>query len=118
MEVCAWMYVSVVQVYTVSPVEKLVNRTTGTHPVRSRCGHGTVSVRSRCTVVVWSRFGRGMVAVRHVIQCSMLVVRSRYSLGSLVIRYTQGSLPPSILDAPRTWYMYCSFYCSNRAIVA
>ena len=36
---------------TVSPVEKLTNRTTGTLPVRSRYGHGTDEVRSR--------YGRG-----------------------------------------------------------
>ena len=118
-----------VVVGTVSPVEKLTNRTTGTLPVRSRYGHGTVAVRSRFgrgtveeygrgtvevrsryrqgTVEVWSRCGRGVVKVL-----------SRYAPGSLVVRYTQGSFPPCILDALRTWYTYCSFYCSNRAIAA
>ena len=45
------------EVYTVSPVEKLTNRTTGTLPVRSRYGHGTVAVRSRCGRGVRSRYG-------------------------------------------------------------
>ena len=67
-----------------------------------RCGRGTVMVRSR--------YGRGTVAVRQVL--------SRYAPASLVVRYTQGSFPPCILDAPRAWYTYCSFYCSNRAIAA
>ena len=59
--------------------------------VRSRYGtvevwYGRGMVRSqygRGMVEVWSRFGRGTVAVRHVIQCSMVAVRSRYSLGML-----------------------------------
>ena len=122
--------------YTVSPVEKLTNRTTGTLPVRlrygrgtvaggrgtvavrsrygrgtvavrSRYGRGTVEVRSRCgrgTVEVLSRFGRG--AARH----SMVAVRSWYSRNnSRVVRYTQGSFPPGILDAPRTWYIHVLF---------
>ena len=100
-------------VCTVSPVEKLTNRTTGTLPVRSRYGRGTVEVPSRYgrgTVEVRSRYRRGTVAVRQVL--------SRYAPGSLVVRYTQGSFPPCILDAPRAWYTYCSFYCSNRAIAA
>ena len=70
--------------------------------VRSRYGRGSVEVRSR--------YGRGTVEV-----WSRCV---RYSLGTLVVRYTQGSFPPCILDAPRAWYTYCSFYCSNRAIAA
>ena len=48
---------------TVSPVEKLTNRTTGTYMYSS----GTVEVRSwygRGTVKVRSRFGRGAVMVR------------------------------------------------------
>ena len=98
---------SVVHTCTVSPVEKLTNRTTGTLPVRSRYGRGSVVVRSRSTVEVRSWYGRGTVKVL-----------SRYAPGSLVVRYTQGSFPPCILDAPRTWYTYCSFYCSNRAIAA
>ena len=87
--------------------------------VRSRCSRGLVVVRSRFgrgTVEVRSRYGRGSVAVRHYIQCSMVAVQSRYAPGSLVVRYTQGLFPPCILDAPRTWYTYCSFYCSNLAI--
>ena len=47
---------------TVSPVEKLTNRTTGTLPVRSRYGRGAVEVPSRYgrgTVEVPSRYGRG-----------------------------------------------------------
>ena len=74
-------------IYTVSPVEKLTNRTTGTLPVRSRYGRGTAEVRSRYgqgTIEVRSRYGRGTVAVRQVL--------SRYVPGSLVVRYTQGSL--------------------------
>ena len=53
--------------YTVSPFEKLTNRTTGTLPVRSRYGRGTVAVRSRYgrgTVAVRSRCGRGTVEIR------------------------------------------------------
>ena len=50
--------------YTVSPVEKLTNRTTGTLPVRSRYGRGTVEVRSWCGRGVRSRYGHGMVEVR------------------------------------------------------
>ena len=82
-------------------------------------------VRSRSTVEVRSMFGRGTVEVRsrRVIQCSVVAVRSRYSLGTLPVCSwhgiaTQGSFPPCILDAPRTWYTYCSFYCSNGAIAA
>ena len=117
------------RICTVLPIEKLTNRTAGTLPVRSRYGRGSVEVYGRGSVVVRSRFGHGMievrswygrgsVAVRHVIQCSMAAVRSRYAPGSLVVQYTQGSFPPGILDAPRTWYTYCSFYCSNLAIAA
>ena len=61
-------------------------------------GRGTVEVPSRYsrgTVEVPSRYGRGMVAVRQVL--------SRYAPGSLVVRYTQGSFPPCILDAPRAY---------------
>ena len=43
--------------------------------VRSRYGHGTVEVRSRC-----------------VIQCSVVAVRSRYSLGTLPVRSWYGIL--------------------------
>ena len=113
--------------HTVSPVEKLTNRTTGTLPVRSRCGRSTVAVRSWCgrgyrrgTVEVPSRYRRGTV---HTVEVRSRCVR-RYSLGTLPVRslyrmrYTQGSFPPCILDAPRAWYTYCSFYCSNRAIAA
>ena len=83
----------------------------GTVEVRSRNGRGTVAVRSRCgsgTVEVLSRFGRG--AARH----SMVAVQVRYSLGiytpgSPVVRYTQGSFPPGILDAPRTWLSWIRF---------
>ena len=57
--------------YTVSPVEKLTNRTTGTLPVRSRYGHGTVAVRSR--------FGRGAV---EEYGRSTVMVRSRYGRGA------------------------------------
>ena len=67
-------------------------------------------MRSRSTVEVRSRYRRGTVAVRQVL--------SRYAPGSLVVQYTQGSFPPCILDAPRAWYTYCSFYCLNRAIAA
>ena len=96
---CNLLSVDRIWLCTVSPVEKLTNRTTGTLPVRLRYGCGTVEVRSR--------YDRSTVEVR-----------SRYGRGPLVVRYTQGSFPPGILDAPRTWYTYCSFYCSNRAIVA
>ena len=57
-------------VYTVSPIEKLTNRTTGTLPVRSWYGHGTVAVRS------W--YGRGSVMVRLRCGCGAVAVRSRY----------------------------------------
>ena len=67
--------------FTVSPVEKLTNRTTGTLPVRSRYGRGTVVEYGRGTVMVWSRFGRGTVAVR-----------SRYSLGTLPVHSWYGIL--------------------------
>ena len=57
-----------------------------------------------------SRYGRGTFTVRQV--------PSRYAPSSLMVRYTRGSFPPCNLDAPGTWYIYCSFYCSNRAITA
>ena len=44
---------------TVSPVEKLTNRTTGTLPVRSRYGRGAVEEYGRGTVEVQSRYGCG-----------------------------------------------------------
>ena len=68
---------------TVSPVEKLTNRTT------VRYSSGTVEVRSwygRSAVVVRSRFGRGAVKVL-----------SRYAPDSLVVRHAQGSFTPAIL---------------------
>ena len=67
--------------------------------VRSRYGRGAVE-----------EYGRGTVEVRS--RCV------RYAPSSLVVRYTQGSFPPCIHDAPRAWYTYCSFYYSNRAIAA
>ena len=87
-------------------------RSRSTVEVRSWYGRGTVEVRSR--------FGRGTVEVRSrcVIQCSVVVVRSRYSPGTLPVHSWYGILKVRILDAPRTWYTYCSFYCSNRAIAA
>ena len=91
-------------IYTVSPVEKLTNRTTGTLLVRSRYGHGTVAVRSRFgrgAVEVRSRYGRGTVEVRSqcVIRCSVVAVRSRYSLGTLPVRSWY-----SILEVHSTLY--------------
>ena len=97
---------------TVSPVEKLTNRTTGTLPVRSRYGRGSVMVRSQC--------GRGTVEVRSRCCHGTVAVRSRYSLGTLPIRsWTARSrfvhACYSRLDAPRTWYMYMHYmiYCSQ-----
>ena len=58
-------------VHTVSPVEKLANRTTGTLPVRAWYGRGSVmvdrTVRSSFvhgTVAVRSWYGHGTVEVR------------------------------------------------------
>ena len=99
---------------TVSPVEKLTNRTTGTLPVRSRYGHGTVAVRSRfsrgtvevrlrstvevrlrSTVMVRSRYGRGAV---EEYGRGTVKVRSRYGRGTVevrsrCVRYSLGKLP-------------------------
>ena len=80
---------------TVSPVEKLTNRTTGTLPVRSRYGHGTVAVRSRCGRGVRSRYGRGTFEVRSRYRRGTVEVRSRcvrYSLGTLPVRSLYGIL--------------------------
>ena len=54
----SYMYIIGVRIsephlYTVSPVEKLTNRTTGILPVRSRYGRGA------SYSVVWSRCGQG-----------------------------------------------------------
>ena len=70
---------------TVSPVEKLTNRTTGTLPVRSRYSRGAVAVRSR--------FGCGVVMVRS--RCGQVL--SGYAPSSLVVRHAQGSFTPAIL---------------------
>ena len=70
--------------YAVSPIEKLTNRTSGTLPVQSRYGHGTVAVRSRFGRGVRSRYGRGTVEVRS--RCV------RYSLGTLPVRSLYGIL--------------------------
>ena len=98
--------------YTVSPAEKLTNRTGGTLPVRSRYrswyGRGSVVVRSQYGRGVRSRYSRGMVAVRSwygrgavmvrssfgrgVARHSMVMVRSRYSLGTLPVRSWYGTL--------------------------
>ena len=79
---------------TVSPVEKLTNRTTvryssGAVVVRSRFGHGTVAVRS------W--YGRGSVAVLSWYGRGAVKVLSRYAPVSLVVRHAQGSFTPAIL---------------------
>ena len=86
--------------------------------MRSRYGHGAVAIRSRfgrVAVEVRSRYGHGTVEVRSCGRGAVKVL-SRYAPSSLVVRYTQGSFPPCILDAPRTWYTYSSFYCSNRGL--
>ena len=70
--------------HTVSPVEKLTNRTTGTLPVRSRYGHGAVAVRSRSTVEVPSRSTVEVPSRRS--RCV------RYSLGTLPVRSLYGIL--------------------------
>ena len=73
-------YKQITQACTVSPVEKLTNRTIGTLPVWSWYGRSTVEVRSwysRGSVAVRSWYGRGAV---------------RYSLGTLPVRSWYGTL--------------------------
>ena len=62
--------------------------------VRSRYGRGAVEENGRGTVEVRPRYGRGTVTVRSrcVIQCSVVAVRSRNSLGTLPIRSWYGIL--------------------------
>ena len=72
---------------TVSPVEKLMNQTTGTLPVWLRFGHDTVVVwswydHSRGTVAVRSRYGHGTAAVRLKYGRGLVAVRSWYDHGA------------------------------------
>ena len=71
-----------VLLHTVSPVEKLTNRTTGTLPVRSRYGHGTVAVRSRFGRGAVEEYGRGTVMVRSRYRRGTVEVPSRYGRGA------------------------------------
>ena len=109
----------------------------GTVMVRLRFGHGMVAVRSLGTLLIRSWYGTLKVCSRLLFspRCTSNLVRALYDLlfavpsrcgqvlsgyapSSLVVRYTQGSFPPGILDERRTWYTYCTFYCSRSAITA
>ena len=59
--------------------------------VRSRFGHGTVEEYGRGSVMVRSR-STVEVRSRCVTQCSVVAVRSRYSLGTLPVRLWYGIL--------------------------
>ena len=109
----------------------------GTVEVRLRCGHGTVAVRLRYSLgTLQIRLWYGTLKVRsrllfsprcasnlvHALYDLLFTVRSWCSLvlsgyapSSLVVRYTQASFPPCILDEPRIWYTYCT---SRHAIAA
>ena len=66
--------------------EKLTNRTAGTLPVRSRCGHGTVTV--------WLRFGRGAVEACLQRGQGTLKVRSQCDRGAFEawLRHARGTV--------------------------